>query len=55
MARYVVAFEVWVREEKLGMIASHYAGFAKGQTGVLSLDLRSRSLTVRLRIGMPRL
>ena len=35
MARYVLAFEQWVKEEKLGLIASHYNGFAKGQAGVL--------------------
>ncbi len=35
MARYVVAFENWVKEEKIGLIASHYDGFAKGQAGVL--------------------
>ncbi|MQN00816.1 MAG: arabinose isomerase [Lachnospiraceae bacterium] len=35
MAKYVVAFEKWVRDEKLGLIASHYDGFAKGQAGVL--------------------
>ena len=35
MARYVVAFEQWVKDEKLGLIASHYAGFAQGQAGVL--------------------
>jgi len=35
MARYVLAFEQWVKEEKLGFIASHYDGFAKGQAGVL--------------------
>jgi len=35
MARYVIAFEKWVKEEKLGLIASHYDGFAKGQAGVL--------------------
>jgi len=35
MARYVVAFEEWVKEEKLGLIASHYDGFAQGQAGVL--------------------
>ena len=28
MARYVVAFEEWVKEEKLGLIASHYDGVA---------------------------
>ncbi len=35
MAKYVVAFEKWVQEEQLGLIASHYDGFAKGQAGVL--------------------
>ena len=35
MARYVVAFEQWVRDEHLGLIASHYDGFAKGQAGKL--------------------
>ena len=35
MARYVVAFEQWVKDEHLGLIASHYDGFAKGQAGKL--------------------
>ncbi len=35
MAKYVVAFEKWVKDEQLGMIASHYDGFAKGQAGKL--------------------
>lgn len=35
MAKYVVAFEQWVKDEKLGMIASHYAGFAQGVAGKL--------------------
>ncbi len=35
MAKYVVAFEAWVKDEKIGLIASHYDGFAKGQAGVL--------------------
>ena len=35
MAKYVVAFEAWVKQEKIGLIASHYDGFAKGQAGVL--------------------
>lgn len=35
MARYLVAFEAWVKEEKLGFIASHYDGFAQGKAGVL--------------------
>ena len=35
MAKYVVAFEKWVKDEYLGMIASHYDGFAQGKAGVL--------------------
>ncbi len=35
MARYVLAFEQWVRDENLGFVASHYNGFAQGQAGVL--------------------
>ncbi len=35
MARYVVAFEQWVKDEHIGLIASHYDGFSKGQAGVL--------------------
>ena len=35
MAKYVVAFEKWVKEEHLGLIASHYDGFAQGKAGVL--------------------
>ncbi len=35
MAKYVLAFEQWVKDEQLGLIASHYDGFAKGQAGVL--------------------
>jgi len=35
MAKYVVAFEKWVKDEKLGLIASHYDGFAKGVAGKL--------------------
>ncbi len=35
MAKYVVAFERWVQDEKLGFIASHYDGFAKGVAGKL--------------------
>ena len=35
MAKYVVAFEKWVKDEHLGMIASHYDGFAQGKAGVL--------------------
>ena len=35
MARYVVAFEQWVKEEKLGFVASHYDGFSQGVAGKL--------------------
>ena len=35
MAKYVVAFEKWVQDEKLGLIASHYDGFAQGKAGTL--------------------
>ena len=35
MAKYVVAFEKWCKEEHLGLIASHYDGFAQGKAGVL--------------------
>ena len=34
MARYVVAFEQWVKDEELGFVASHYDGFAQGKAGV---------------------
>ncbi len=35
MARYVLAFEQWVRDEDLGFVASHYDGLAQGKAGVL--------------------
>ena len=35
MARYVVAFEEWVKKAELGMIASHYDGYAQGIAGKL--------------------
>ena len=35
MAKYVVAFEQWVRDEQLGFIASHYDGYAQGVAGKL--------------------
>lgn len=35
MARYVVAFEQWVKDEELAFIASHYDGFAQGIAGKL--------------------
>ena len=34
MAKYVVAFEKWVKDEHLGLIASH-DGYAQGKAGVL--------------------
>ena len=35
MARYVVAFERWAKKEDLALVASHYAGKATGQAGIL--------------------
>ena len=35
MAKYVVAFEQWVKDEKIAFVASHYDGFAQGKAGVL--------------------
>lgn len=35
MAKYVIAFEQWCKDEHLGLIASHYDGYAKGKAGVL--------------------
>ena len=35
MARYVIAFEKWAKDEELGFVASHYDGFAQGKAGVL--------------------
>ena len=35
MAKYVVAFEQWVKDEQLGLVASHYDGFAQGVAGKL--------------------
>ncbi len=35
MAKYVVAFEQWVKDEELGLIASHYDGYSQGKAGVL--------------------
>ncbi len=48
MAKYGVAFERWVKEEKLGLIASHYDGFAKGQAGVVdSLLIPAFSMLIK--------
>ncbi|WP_321973844.1 arabinose isomerase [Paratractidigestivibacter sp.] len=35
MAKYVIAFEQWCRDEEIGLVASHYDGFAQGKAGVL--------------------
>ena len=35
MARYVVAFEQWVKDEQLALVASHYDGYAQGIAGKL--------------------
>ncbi|SDA39593.1 L-arabinose isomerase [Butyrivibrio sp. INlla18] len=35
MAKYVLAFEQWVKDEDIALVASHYAGKAQGQAGVL--------------------
>jgi L-arabinose isomerase len=35
MAKYVVAFEDWCKKEQLGLVASHYDGFAQGVAGKL--------------------
>ncbi len=35
MAKYVIAFEQWVKDEEIGLVASHYDGFAQGKAGVL--------------------
>ncbi len=48
MAKYVVAFERWVKEEKLGFVASHYDGYAKGQAGVVdSLLIPAFSMLIK--------
>ena len=35
MAKYVVAFEEWVKNENLALVASHYDGYARGIAGKL--------------------
>ena len=35
MAKHVLAFEQWAKDEDLSMIASHYAGKAQGVAGKL--------------------
>ena len=48
MAKYVVAFERWVKDEKLGLVASHYDGYAKGIAGkVDSLLIPAFSMLIK--------
>ena len=48
MAKYVVAFEQWVKDEQLGLVASHYDGFAKGIAGkVDSLLIPAFSMLIK--------
>ncbi|MBQ7147947.1 MAG: arabinose isomerase [Pseudobutyrivibrio sp.] len=48
MAKYVVAFEQWVKDEQLGLVASHYDGYAKGQAGVVdSLLIPAFSMLIK--------
>ena len=48
MAKYVVAFEQWVRNEQIGFIASHYDGFAQGVAGKLdSMLIPAFSMLIR--------
>jgi L-arabinose isomerase len=48
MAKYVVAFEKWVKDEKLGFVASHYDGFAQGVAGKLdSMLIPAFSMLIR--------
>ncbi len=48
MAKYVVAFERWVKEENLGFVASHYDGFAQGVAGRLdSMLIPAFSMLIR--------
>ncbi len=35
MAKYVIAFERWVKAEQIAFVASHYDGYAQGKAGVL--------------------
>ncbi|MBQ6234619.1 MAG: arabinose isomerase [Clostridia bacterium] len=48
MAKYVVAFEQWVKDEQIGLVASHYDGYAKGQAGVVdSLLIPAFSMLIK--------
>ena len=55
MARYVVAFEQWVRDEKIAFVASHYDGFAKGVAGKLdSMLIPAFSMLIKRGHGLRR-
>ncbi len=48
MARYVVAFEEWVKKEHIALVASHYDGFAQGIAGKLdSMLIPAFSMLIR--------
>lgn len=48
MARYVVAFEQWVKDEQIAFVASHYDGFAEGLAGKLdSMLIPAFSMLIR--------
>ena len=48
MAKYVVAFEQWVKDEQIGLVASHYDGYAKGIAGVVdSLLIPAFSMLIK--------
>ena len=49
MAKYVVAFEKWVKDEQLALVASHYDGFAQGVAGKLdSMLIPAFSMLIKL-------
>ncbi len=48
MAKYVLAFEEWAKNEKLGLVASHYDGYAQGQAGLVdSLLIPAFSMLIK--------
>ena len=38
MAKYVVAFEKWIKDEKLGFVASHYGDYEQ----IAAVEIYSR-------------
>lgn len=53
MAKYVVAFEKWVKDEQLALVASHYDGFAQGVAGKLdSMLIPAFSMLIKQGDGM---